>query len=597
MASTLSQSFQNLPANDTEMSALRELLDSDLELRSFILRRQEGVQARCSYAKKAAEGFANCLATTSAVKGAYAASMLSVKTLEETLKHALNLYNDHKEILATIPSTRGILVTWAEIMALTETMLAHLDKAATQVQTHLHLATSEQAAHESAHIAASESMRSCADSLQAVDRSIAQKRVALSGIRIAPTEILLRIFMEAVDARQCEIINSLSSHCNGGSSSHDLSILVTTLNLVPFTISATCKRWRAICRSTPRLWRYARVPTIASSDHGSRIIGKTQFEQCVLLAQKQPLELTIYPCNVGSSPHNCTTTPNLVLSEESQTFRVNIVWERDCVTPRDVPSPTKLCIVASGSSSFPYIATLPTELLANTKELRWEELTLQISESVGVQSLHIHFSRRRTLPSFHILLQNYPQLKDLHLEVNVRETFGGSSPFTHQQLHTLYLTAFALPWVIRAFSSGVCLPRLVRLVLTDINGLTSVSIRDIPQTNGQLSHITHIEVQAVSAPGRLTLFRQLLFDLTTALRTLTLAGGAVEPILNLLASSVPKRVQELILCDSEANGTKLRNYLVAIEQDGGGTAGMEVVWKNCPRFSDEYGTAFGELHL
>jgi len=597
MASTSLQSFQNLPANDTEMSALRELLDSDLELRSFILRRQEGVQARCSYAKKAAESFANCLATTSAVKGAYVASMLSVKTLKEALKNALNLYDDHKEILATTPFTKGILVTWAETVALTETMLAHLDKAATQVQMSLHLAADEQAAHKSARIAASESMRACSDSLQAVDRSIAQKRVALYGLRLAPTEILLQIFMEAVDARQCEIINSLSSHCNGGASSHDLSILVTTLNLVPFTLSATCKRWRAICRSTPRLWRYARVPTIASSDHGNKIIGKTQFEQCVLLALKQPLELTIYPCNAESSPHNCTTTPNLVLSEESQTLRLNIVWERGCVTPRDVPSPTQLCIVASGSSIVSYIATLPIELLVNTKELRCEGLTPQIEELVGVQSLHILLSRRGTLPSFHTLLQNYPQLKDLHLEVYMRERFRGTSPFTHQQLHTLYLTAFALPWVIRAFSSGVCLPRLARLVLTDINGLSSVSIRDIPQTNGQLSHITHIEVQAVSAPGRLTVFRQLLFDLTTALRTLTLAGGAVEPVLNLLASSVPKRVQELILCDSGANGTKLRDYLAAIEQDGGGTAGMEVVWKNCPKFSDEYGTAFGELHL
>jgi len=595
MASTSLPSFQNLPANDTEMSALRELLDSDLELRSIILCRQEGLQARCTYAEKAAEGFANCLATTSAVKGAYVASMLSVKTLKEALKNALNLYDDHKEILATTPSTKGILVTWAETVALTETMLAHLDKAAMQVQTHLHLAAGEQAAHESAHIAASESIRSCADSLQAVDRSVAQKRVALSGIRLAPTEILLRIFMEAVDARQCEIINSLSSYCNGGASSHDLSILVTTLNLVPFTLSATCKRWRAICRSTPRLWRYVRVPTIASFDHGSRVIGKTQFEQCVLLALKQPLELTIYSCNVGWSPHNCTKTPNFVLSAESQTLQVNIVWEKGCVTtPRDVPSPTRLCIVASGSSSVSYIATLPTELLANTKELRCEELTPRIKELVGVQSLHILLSRRGTLPSFHILLQNCPQLKDLHLKINVPDAFYSTSPFTHQRLHTISLTGFAFPWFTRALSSGVCLPRLARLVLTDINGLSS--IRDISQTNGQLSHITHIEVQAVSAPGVLAHFRPL-FEFTTALRTLTLAGGAVEPVLNLLASSVPKRVQELILCDSDANGTKLRGYLAAIEQDGGGTVGMEVVWKNCPNFLGEYGREFGELHL
>jgi len=324
------------------------------------------------------------------------------------------------------------------------------------------------------------------------------------------------------------------------------------------------------------------------------IIGKTQFEQCVLLALKQPLELTIHLCNVGSRPHNCTTSPNFVLSAESQTLRVNIVWERFCGTPRGVPSPTYLCIVASGSEPESYYATLPTELLANTKELRCEELIPQINRSVGVESLHILQSRRGSLPPFSDLLHNYPQLKDLHLEINVFDMSYRTSSLTHQQLHTLFLTGFAFAWVIRALYSGVCLPRLARLVLTDINGLSYC--QDISQTNGQLSHITHIEVQAVSEPGVLARFRPL-FEFTTALRTITLAGGAVDPVLNLLASSVPKRVHEIILCDSDASGTKLRDYLAAIEQDGGGTIGMEVVWKNCPNFRGEYGRAFGELHL
>jgi translation initiation factor 2B subunit (eIF-2B alpha/beta/delta family) len=158
------------------MSALKKLLDGDLEHRSFILRRQEEVQAQYTYAKKAAEVFADCLATTSAVKDAFAASILSTKALEEALKNALNLYDNHQDILATISSTKGMLATWAEIVALTEALLTHLDKAAPQVETHLHLAADEHAAHESAHIAASESVLSCTDSLRAVDRSIAQKK-------------------------------------------------------------------------------------------------------------------------------------------------------------------------------------------------------------------------------------------------------------------------------------------------------------------------------------------------------------------------------------------------------------------------------------
>ena len=84
MASTLSQSYKNLPPNSTEMSTLKKLLNGDLEHRSFILRRHEEAQVQYTYAKKAAEVFGDCLATRAA-KDAYAASILSTKALEKAL--------------------------------------------------------------------------------------------------------------------------------------------------------------------------------------------------------------------------------------------------------------------------------------------------------------------------------------------------------------------------------------------------------------------------------------------------------------------------------------------------------------------------------
>ena len=582
------------------MSVLKKLLDGDLELRSFILRRQEEAQAQYTYAKKAAEVFSDCLATASAVKDAYAASMLSTKALCKALKNALNLHDNHRDILATIPSTKGMSVMWAEIVALTEALLTHLDKATPQVETHLHQAANEHVAHESGHIAASESVLSCTDSLRTVDRSIAQKRSVLFGIRHIPTEILPRIFIEAVDARQHEIITSLSSYYDKGYSTHDLNALeITTSNLVPFTLSAICKRWRATCQSTPRLWRYARVPMNVCYDRfydRTMIIGKIRFERCVLLAQNQPLDLTIYPY------YNVTdqggTYPNLDLLAESRIFRVSIVWHGNRVIPRGIPSPSELCIVASANSPVPYIQVIPTELLANTKTLRCTELTPQIVSIVGIQTLHISLSNQGALPQFESLLQNCPQLQELHLEITTDLNFDASVlPFTHEQLHTLSLTGMALPWAIYAFSVGCRLPRLTSLVLTDMNGLDSAwDMRTTSFTHGQISHITHIEVQAVSAPSVLSHCRPL-FEAATALGTLTLSGSAVEPILSLLTLSAPKRVDELLFCNSNANGTTLREYLAAIERDGGGTSGMKVAWENCPNFSGEYGGAFGDLHL
>ena len=180
----------------------------------------------------------------------------------------------------------------------------------------------------------------------------------------------------------------------------------------------------------------------------------------------------------------------------------------------------------------------------------------------------------------------------MHLDLN-----ASVLPFTHQRLHTLFLTGMALPWVISAFSEGCRLPRLTHLVFTDINAFSSAGkLKTTSFTNGQISHITHIEVQAVSEPSALTYFRPL-FEAATALGTLALSGSAVEPVLKLITLSAPKRVDELLICNSDADSTMLREYLAAIERDGGGTSGMKVTWDNCPNFSDEYGGAFGELHL
>ena len=595
MASTLLQSYQNLPASCAEMSALKKLLDGDLEHRSFILRKQEEVLAQSTYSKKVADVFGDCLATTSAVKDAFAAIITSTKALKEALQNAFNLYKGHCDILETISSTKGMLATWDEVMPLTEALLTHLNKATPQMETHIHLAADEHTAHEYAYIAASESMLSYTDMLDAVDRNIVKNRGALFGLRRVPTEILRPIFIEAVDARQHEIINSLSSYYDPGPSMHDLNALLTTLNLVPFTLSATCKRWRAICQSTPQLWKYARVPMINSTVQGNKITGKTQFELCVLLAQKQPLDLTVYPCY--NATHHGATFPNLVLPADSRTLKLTIVSHRSRVIPPEIPSPTELCIVASANSPALYAQGLPTQLLANTKTLLCKGLVPRIVSAVGIQTLHISHSTSGTFLPFGYFLQNCPQLEELHLGYASYSQISNVTPFTHQQLHTISLKGILLPSFISAFETGWRFPRLSRLVLTDIDGLDPEWYGWRPRASSDLlSQFTQIEVHALSELGFVAHFRPL-FGASTALRTLTLVGSAVEPILGLLMQSAPKRVEKIRACNSSANGTTLRDYLAAIEGDGGGTLGMKVVWDNCPNFSGEYGGAYGELHL
>jgi len=146
--------------------------------------------------------------------------------------------------------------------------------------------------------------------------------------------------------------------------------------------------------------------------------------------------------------------------------------------------------------------------------------------------------------------------------------------FTHQQLHTLSLTGTLLPWVFQAFTAGCRFPRLSRLVLINVNGRNlTLNLHSISH---QLSLFTHIEVHAASH-SRVVAYLRPLFEASTGLRTLTLVGSAVEPILSLLTLSAPRRVQKLRLSHSDANGTTLRDYLAAIEGDGGGTSGIQAV--------------------
>ena len=292
--------------------------------------------------------------------------------------------------------------------------------------------------------------------------------------------------------------------------------------------------------------------------------GKRQFEQCVLLTQKQPLDLTVYPCY--NANHHGATYPNLVLPAGAQTLRINIVLHSNHAIPPGIPSPTELYLVASVNSPALNTQALPTQLLANTKMLLCKGLTPQIDSPVGVQTLHISHSQTGASLPFRDILQNCPQLEELHLENSLYSQMSDStSPFTHQQLHTISLKGITLPSVICAFEVGCRFPRLSRLVLTNINGLHPAWYHQRPCTsNDLLSQFTHIEVSGLSGPHGVAHLR-LLFDASMALHTLTLVGAVVGPVLALLVWPAPKRVKELRSHNSDANGAILQSYLTTIQ--------------------------------
>ena len=214
--------------------------------------------------------------------------------------------------------------------------------------------------------------------------------------------------------RQREIINSLSLCYTAGISCHELDRLSTRLNLVSFPLPATYRRWPAICQTTPQLWGYAFVPMLLPTHDGNNIIGKAQFERCIVLAQNNHLNSRYIHYDTA---YHGANYPDLVLPAGSQILRVNIVCDQSSVISREVPSPTELCVLGSADSPGRSAYILPPELLVNTKKLRCTEITPSFSgRPAGVQSLHIVL-RQSGAPQFRELLEHCPKLQELYLEV------------------------------------------------------------------------------------------------------------------------------------------------------------------------------------
>jgi len=591
MASIWTRRARNLPAQQSEITALETLLKEDVEYISLIENRQRALEGRISEAENAAKAFSQCINATDAFRGVYAANSISAKAFEEQITKALEVHSCYSGILTAIPSTGELLATWSDILRLTDEVSACLDRARMQAEVHLQLCGVEQVAHESAAAATKQSLQAIGGNLSGLKSSISQRKKKQYSIRCLPTELLQQIFNTLVEEKQVSLNGRLNAFPSSPKAYYtDPAGMWKTINFVPIILSGTCKRWRDICESTPSLWRFIRIPTTLHPNFNPWLIGELPFARSIANTNGQNLEITLYP---SLKAETVTQAISSIHSGHS-IAQLNIV--EDVIIPSAFSNALRVLFIGhSGSSEVKAVNLVPTKLQSARHISCIERLPSIRNGPLLLRSLHIALTKSCVFPDLGQLLSNSPVLEVLKLWFYAGITYEAHTAYTHHKLHTISVTSCALPILQLSIRDGLSIPAFRHFLLPDVD--KTFAYLSAGNNAATFALVTHLTIDAVSSSQGSVKIRALL-DVMTALMGLQLNGTAVGPGLNALSREPLIRIPSIALCDSDASCAPLREYLAKLAeepQDVGDARLVKITWENCPLFLRHYGATSGNF--
>lgn len=591
MASIWTQRARNLPAQQSETTALAALLKEDLEYKNLIENRQRALRGRISKAEGTANAMSQCIDATDAFRGVFAANTISAKGFEERIISALEVHSSYSNTLTAIPSTGELLATWSDILRLNDEVSACLEKAKLQAEAHLHLCAVEQIAHESAAAAAKQSLQAIGGGLKGLKSSISHNRKQIYSIRCLPTELLQQIFNMVVEEKQVSLNSQLNTFPSSPKSYYsDPAGMWKTINFVPIILSGTCHRWRDICESTPSLWRFLRIPTTLHPDFNPWVIGGLPFARSMANTNGQNLEITLYPSLKAETVTEAISSIPL----EHSISRLNVI--ESIRIPPTLSAALKVWFIGhSGSSEVKMVELVPERLQKAQFILCYERLPIIRNGSLLLHSLQITLTKACIFPDIGQLLTGLPVLQSLTLWFYAGVTYQESTAYTHSSLRTIGVTSRAFPVLQSSIRDGVSLPAFRHLQLRDVN--KTFAFLSVDNNAASFALITQLAIGNVSSPQGSVKIRPLL-NAMTALLTLQLEGTAVGPGLNALSLEPVARVPTIALHDSDATCAPLREYLAKLAEESKTVKDARVVsvtWKNCPKFLQHYGAASGNI--
>jgi len=502
------------------------------------------------------------------------------------LETQLAVQEDDKSILAThLPSTPDFLHSWGVIKDGIIALDASLKWQLRRTQERITSVTQQLYSTESLRDQMSSTISSFSSMIDHAQESIkAKKRGILHPIRRLPVEILLHIFEDCV--------NDEINECHRNPPS--IFGVVPTMAL---RLASVCSKWRDIVLGMPYLWRHLRGPTRSRRSTGARNHLQNYLDRC----RGGEIELTI---PVGGK------LPDGLASETITVRRLNLAEDIEEEKWLILPSPVHLWLYDAGVESSRRV--LPSSLISRTTHLTvW---FMEISFQEDCKSLtRLELCGAQPAFVFTKMISQSPHLTDLDL---IRAAMEDAPvvelvPFTHSHLRYLGLSRGWIELLESALSSGLHLPQLRHLELSNIT--SEYIATKYPLISAQLgATVVRLDFQGKDCTIDAT---RSFTDAFRRVNTIGFYGRVTETVLRALyeirtsrvqitgqgtircthevVHAMPKGLEVVIIRNYKGMGRKIDQQLRMMRQNPApDTQPINIIFENClnilPRIRREF---------
>ena len=593
MTSALSDNF---PPGETLETATRTALSEDKKLYNFLKDQKRARKRKLDDTRSSIDWLGNARDTAQVVLDSSAEVISVLSSFVDDLSSLISIHKSDQifgDLEQTLPSIDAAKQSWESIADVVENLLVQIESFKSATLSHAECMARELGEHECIEQQSQISMDGLTQSIDALTRSITQKRTILHPIRRVPTEILEQIFELAALDEQLTLRQNLA----GRSASYQTQYAYHHIPRIPTILASTCRRWRTITLKMARLWSFLCVPTLmndtSTSFWGPKlvdcrfILGLSTFQQAKSCIGTSECELVVGPTiDWGMVTEHLRSIP------ASQISTMNIVLPPDRLDFSQFPTPNALRIFGKTYSNRPEpppSISLPTSVLARTRELSCHCALPAVDAPVlSVTSFSLTLERCTRFPDLGLFLARFPNLTALILSVEFGSSYPKIAPqitFTplhHASVRTLSITDGVIPHLCASLQRGaLSLPSLTHFILLSIED----DIGEWSQLQSLLVNVTRFDIRAATQWSCGSDIRQLL-DIMPLLQQVTLFGNAVKHGLRALLVAPIKRISKLIISDSKTNGSRAKSYHDALKAGSADppddNPGISIQLMNCP---------------
>ena len=502
------------------------------------------------------------------------------------LETQLAVQEDDRAIVAKhLPTTSAFIQSWGVLKDGISTLDAAMKRGLDRTQDRITSIAQQLYSTESLRDQMSSSISSFSSMIDSAQKSIKSKKEGiLHPIRRLPVEILLHIWEDCV--------NDEINECHRNPPS-----IFEVPPTMALRLASVCSRWRDIMLGTPHLWRHLQARTPRWGIPGGKRHLQNYFNRC----RGGEIELTISARAELPDDLNPMTIQRLNLSADITKWPT-------------LPSPVHLWL----HNPHPVNGlVIPSYLISRTTHFTvWNVSTSFDEVCESLARLEICGSQQ---PEFVItrMIRQLPNLTDLDLtraEMQIEGAlFPELVPLTHFHLKYLGLSREWIDLLERALDSGLRLPRLRHLELSDIT--SEYMATTYPLVSAQLG-TTVVRLDFRGKHCSLDAARSFI-DAFTRVNTIGCYGGVTETVLEALygvrtskkkfripgendirrtrkiVHVMPKGLEVVIIRDYEGEGREIDQQLRMMRQNpAADTQPINVVFDNCldilPRIRQEF---------